>query len=509
MVTYDNYSDKHSHVKISEEEMRRKYYKYLEEQEMPLNEARQGAASSASAAAAGGPGPKDRRPQPDFNVGHFISSWKTDNAGVSGTNQIQLPLVPNGDYYFQVDWGDGDVDIIKEWDQKEARHTYATAGTYTITIGGTFRGFVFNGGGDRLKLMSISQWGNSFTIMSNTFRNCTNLTIDATDMPQVENLQNAFWECRSLTTVPNMKDWDVSQCITLNGTFFNCRLFNTDISDWNTGNVTNTAGAFYDCHSFNQPIGSWDMSKVTSMFAMFERNFVFNQDISSWDTSNVTSMGYMFAQCTAFNQNIGAWNVSKVTSMGQMFQSATNFNNGESPSINNWNVSNVTNMTSMFNGASTFNQPIGNWNVSKVTTMSSMLRALSFNQNIGSWDVSNVTNFSSFLQSNSVFNQDLSGWNVAGKVTSWSNAFISSPVNFSLAGWDVSGTTTLAGIVNTSTFSSANYSATLIGWAAQPFIRPNTAFAVGSVQYTAEAAAARATLVDTYGWTITDGGQVV
>lgn len=25
MITYDNYSDKHSHLKISEEEMRRKY----------------------------------------------------------------------------------------------------------------------------------------------------------------------------------------------------------------------------------------------------------------------------------------------------------------------------------------------------------------------------------------------------------------------------------------------------------------------------------------------------
>jgi surface protein len=510
MTTYENYSDKHSHLKISEKEMRRKYYKYLEEQEMPLNEARQGAASSASAAAAGGPGPRDRRPQPDFSVGQFISSWKTDNTGISSTNQIQLPLIPNGDYYFQVDWGDGDVDIIKEWDQKEARHTYATAGTYTVTIGGTFRGFVFAGGGDRRKLLNISQWGNSFTIMNNCFNGCSNLTIDATDIPEVESIGNSFNSCSVLSVVPNMKDWDVSRCTSISGTFGFCSLFNTDISDWDVSNVTQMGGAFYHCLAFNQPLGSWNMGNVTNTFAMLERNTSFNQVISSWDTSNVTNMGYMLERCSAFNQDIGSWDVSKVTNMGNMLQSATNFNNGGLPSINNWDTSNVTNMAAMFNGATTFNQPIGSWNVSKVTSMDSMLRiSSSFNQDIGSWDVSNVTTFRQFLQSNSIFNQNLSSWPISGKVTTWFRSFDSPPVNFSLASWDVSGTTDLTGIIRSTTFSSANYSATLIGWAAQPFIRPNTVFNVGSVQYTAEAAAARATLVDTYGWTITDGGQVV
>ena len=55
--------------------------------------------------------------------------------------------------------------------------------------------------------------------------------------------------------------------------------------------------------------------------------------------------------------------------------------------------------------------------------------------------------------------------------------------------------------------STANYDATLISWAAQtPQSNININF--GGSQYSYEAVAARNTLINTYNWTITDGGGI-
>ena len=100
----------------------------------------------------------------------FVSAWKTDNTslGSSGVNQVRLPLESGGTYNFDVDWeSDDKVDeTITAWDQ--AIHTYASAGTYTITISfpnksSRLSGWRFNYGGDRLKILNISQWGGRST----------------------------------------------------------------------------------------------------------------------------------------------------------------------------------------------------------------------------------------------------------------------------------------------------------------------------------------------------------
>jgi surface protein len=291
MNQFQEYKKKYGHLSSDEKEMRRKFYTYLEEQNMML----EAITTSSSSAVSGGVGGGERpRTVPNFSTGQFITSWKTDNAGTSGSTQIQLPLVQNGDYYFQVSWGDGNVDIIQSWNQKEATHTYATAGTYTVTIGGTFKGFIFNNGGDRLKLLTVSQWGTSFTIQSGSFSGCSNMTISATDLPIVENLNGSFYACSSMVTVPNMNSWDISNAVDMGGCFALCTLFNTNIGNWNTGNVTSMSGTFNGASAFNQPIGTWNTSKVAYMGFMFTNANAFNQNIGAWDTSNVLYMSAMF-----------------------------------------------------------------------------------------------------------------------------------------------------------------------------------------------------------------------
>jgi len=241
---------------------------------------------------------------------------------------------------------------------------------------------------------------------------------------------------------------------------------------------------FSGATSFNQPIGSWNVSNVTDMSGMFEFAFAFNQPIGTWNVSQVTIMAGMFESALAFNQPIGTWNVSKVTNMGGMFSSVFGDTSFNQP-IDSWNVSQVTIMAGMFVGATSFNQPIGSWDVSKVTNMSGMFAyATEFNKPIGSWNVSNVTDMGSMFEVATAFNQNIGSW-------------------------DVSKVTVMDAMFFRSKLSTANYDATLIGWAKRGInggvLKQGIYFDGGNSNY-CNGLGARNYLINTYGWNITDGG---
>jgi surface protein len=303
----------------------------------------------------------------------FETTWDTANisTGSSNDNQIQLPLVSAGEYDFTVYWGDGTNDVITSWDDAAVTHTYAAAGVYEVSIHGTIKGFGFNNFGDKLKLLEISQWGSlNLGNGGSYFYGASNLKITAMDIPDLTGttyLYLMFGYCSSLTTVPNMDLWDVSNVESMDSMFYEASSFNQDIGSWDVSNVSDMGSMFRGATSFDKDIGSWNVSKVTSMAGMFQGT-LFNQNIGSWIVSNVTSMSFMFAGNTSFNQDIGSWNVAKVTNMSSMFLSVTSFNQD----IGSWDVAKVTNMFHMFSGATSFNQDIGSWDVSKVTDMTSM-----------------------------------------------------------------------------------------------------------------------------------------
>jgi surface protein len=276
-----------------------------------------------------------------------------------------------------VDWGDGTSDTITNHLAAAVTHTYPSSGTYTVKITGNLLGWQFNNGGDRLKILNISQWGALNISVDSGFWGCTNLTCSATDAPIITS--------------------------------------------------TSLLNYFNSCTNFNGAIGNWNTSNVATMQSMFVNASSFNQNIGSWNVSQVTNMQSMFVNASSFNQNIGSWNVSQVTNFSSMFSNATAFNNGGSDDIDNWVLSTTSNIniSGMFSGANTtvsckFNRYIGSWDTQQVTNMSSMfLNNTSFNQNIGSWNTSNVTNMQSMVRSATSFNQDISDWNIAN-VTNFS-----------------------------------------------------------------------------------------
>ena len=193
----------------------------------------------------------------------FAFTAKTDNTGVSTSTQFQLPLTTSTGLNIVVDWGDASTSTITSHLDAAVTHTYASAGTYSISITGTLPGFQFNNAGDKLKILNISNWGVLDITTNRAFRGCTNLTCSATDAPTIS--------------------------------------------------TVDLAGTFLNCTNFNGNIGNWDTSGVTNMGSMFLGAVTFNQDISTWDTRAVTNMANMFQSATAFDQNLGSWDVANVT----------------------------------------------------------------------------------------------------------------------------------------------------------------------------------------------------
>jgi len=353
----------------------------------------------------------------------------------------------------------------------------------------------------------IGGWDvSNVTNMSSMFReaNTFNQDIGGWDVSNVTNMDSMFTFASSFNQ--DIGSWDVSNVTRMAQMFRGATSFNQDIGSWDVSNVTNMVDMFFRASSFNQDIGSWDVGNVPNMTRMFNFANSFNQDIGSWDVSNVTVMSGMFGGASSFNQDIGGWNVGNVTSLQQMFRSATAFNQN----IGSWNVSNVTNMLFMFFRASSFNQDIGSWDVGNVTNMEQMFEtATAFNQNIGSWDVGNVTNMTRMFRTAAAFNQNIGSWNVSN-VTNMNNMFLNATsFDQDISSWDVSNVTLMNDMFNGVTLSTTNYDSLLTGWDALT-LQPNVNFHGGNSIFCRTAAqAARANMIASDGWTITDGGVCV
>lgn len=285
--------------------------------------------------------------------------------------------------------------------------------------------------------------------------------------------------------IVNITQWGNLSLGNFGSYFYGCSNLNlTSISDvLDLTGTTNLQKGFSHCPLLDK-VGNmdvWDVSKVTNMNSMFSNTDIFNQEIGQWDVSSVTDMQYMFHKAPAFNQDIGVWDVSSVSDMEGMFSYAKLFNQD----IGVWDVSSVVDIEGIFSYAIHFNQDIGSWDVSSVTDMMGMFfNASSFNQDIGGWNVSSVTEMSVMFDNATSFNQDIGGWNVSSVIE-------------------------MAGMFNGLLLSIMNYNYLLIGWSALD-LQTDVTFDGGDSQYSGgEAVAARKILVDTFGWTISDGGFVI
>ncbi len=426
-----------------------------------------------------------------------------------------------------------------------------SASTYRVFVTGTFPRIYFWFSNETTKIRTIEQWGTiAWTSMRNAFYGCNNLTT-ATGNPVltgVTDMSFMFYDCTNFNG--NITGWNTATVTNMSNMFGSCGKFNANISIWNTAAVTNMSNMFSSCGKFNQPIGTWNTAAVTNMESMFQysafnqdisiwktaavtnmnnmfRSTPFNQDIGTWTTSAVTNMQGMFAS-TPFNQDISIWNTAAVTNMAGMFNDARAFNQpigtwttsavtdmsymfyqayAFNQPIGTWTTSAVTNMSNMFKRASAFNQPIGTWTTSAVTDMSYMFNdAFNFNRPIGTWTTSAVTNMSNMFDNAYAFNQPIGTWTTSA-VTDMSNMFYNAQAfNQNLGKWTLNSNVIINTMLAGSSMDCANYSATLVGWAAQPSLPEFIQLGAYGIKYGTDATTARNILTTTKFWNIYDDG---
>lgn len=501
----------------------------------------------------------------------FTINTANTSTGSTAADQFKLPLVSSLPLNAVVDWGDGSSDTITVFNQAETTHTYASSGTYTVSITGDLSGWQFANGGDKLKMLNVASWESLNISVEHGFWGCTNLTATATDAPTITSasLLRYFQNCANFNGA--IGNWDISNVSNIEDMFNSATLFNADISSWNTSNVTfarslflfassfnqdvstktinvgqpneyiawdvsqvsSMTNLFFGASAFNQDIGNWDTSAVTNMQYMFNSATLFNQDIGSWDTSAVTTMGNMFQSATAFNQDIGNWNTSSVTTMLDMFSNARAFNQDINTKIVNvglpseyiaWDTSSVGIMQGMFNGAFLFNGDISNWDISSVTGMRSMFNnARAFNQDISTktinaglpneyvaWDTSNVNNMSIMFASTLVFNQNIGNWDVSS-VNNMASMFNESVAfNQDIGLWNVSNVTNFDNFManrSAANYSAANLDSIYNGWSLLT-LSPNESISFGTINYTAAGQEGKNILTNSpNNWVIVDGSQ--
>ena len=271
----------------------------------------------------------------------FVTTWKTDNPGASGATSITVPMV-GGPYDLDVD-NDGIADQFGL--NGPTLFDFGVPGTYSIGIHGSFDSIRFDNNSDKLKFLSVDQWGTGrWTSMNSAFHGAANLQVTANDTP------------------------DFSAVTDMESMFRGASLADPDTSNWNTSSVTNMNFLFYEAVSASPDTSNWNTSMVESMRGMFFLATSANPDVSAWNTSRVADMVGMFFGATSARPDTSNWDTGAAEDISLMFYNATLAN----PDVSNWNTAQVANMQGMFYGATSADPNTGDWDVTSVTNASQM-----------------------------------------------------------------------------------------------------------------------------------------
>jgi surface protein len=260
-----------------------------------------------------------------------------------------------------------------------------------------------------------------------TFSGCVQLIdlsgMDGWDMTRVIDIQSAFLNCSSLTTI-NPALWNLSNLTNANGMFSGCSsLTSLDVSNWDVSSLATFSSMFLGCSSITTlDTSNWTTTSATTFASTFRGSGITSIDISSFDFSNVTTASSMFYDCDGLT-TIDSSSMQGSFSMGSMFYLCSNLTtitlpvSGLQPTymnsmfrscpvlatINNFNAidtSLCTSLSSLFDQSDAITSvDMSNWDLSVCTTMSSFA---SNTNSITSIDMTGVTfrtagvSFSSF-----------------------------------------------------------------------------------------------------------------
>lgn len=294
-----------------------------------------------------------------FTADDFIITVKTDNVseGSSAANQYTIPAEGTYTVYYEsmpagiTGSAPAFTGVSCTTCPPLQTITFPSVGIYKIGLrpAGTtpLWHFVNSIASDKLKILTIEQWGTAqWSTLNAMFNGCTNLTtLNATDKPDMSNSPNMgfmFYNCTNFTGGSSMNSWNTTAVTNMSGMFWGATVFNQDISGWNTSNVTDMGVMFRNAASFNKPLNKWNTSKVTQMHYMFDGAAKFNRPLNKWNTSAVQEMQGMFMNASGFNQPVDKWDLSALSSADYMFYNSgmdcSNYSNTLAGWANNGNT---------------------------------------------------------------------------------------------------------------------------------------------------------------------------
>ena len=162
--------------------------------------------------------------------------------------------------------------------------TIAAGDEVTITMEAhNLRRFYMDGGPDKNKIIGVAQWGGvKWSSMNSTLMGCRNLTVTASDVPDLSNV--------------------------------------TDMTE------------MFNSSNFNSPIGNWDVSNISSMARMFSVSS-FNQSLGDWTLKAgvdlTTFLDNSDMDCVNYSQTLIGWAANPNTPSG-LTMSATGISYGTS-----------------------------------------------------------------------------------------------------------------------------------------------------------------------------------
>jgi len=227
----------------------------------------------------------------------FRTRWKTDNSGVSTSTEILIPTT-TGTYDCTINGvAKTNSDIVTVGGRTGFLLDFGTAGTYDVAIEGTFPRIFFNNGGDRLKLVSVENWGNIAwaSSMQGAFWGCSNMVFNAADVPDTSAVTSyalAWRNCSGLTSFPSI---DTSEGTNFQQAWEGCSGL-TSFPSIDTAKGTNFQQAWSGCNKLTS-FPSIDTAEGTN-FQQAWQNCSGLTSFPSLDTAKGTNFFFAWAGCS-------------------------------------------------------------------------------------------------------------------------------------------------------------------------------------------------------------------
>ena len=236
-----------------------------------------------------------------------------------GQNYCAFRFTTNTGQY-QVDWGDGTVELFNSNVTAEHEYNYATISNSTLTSRGYKQSMI------------------TVTAVSGNLLTCNFQQRFTTTPAQTAQYTTGFLDC--ILSMPNantglsivfgpdsfngvahrlVERFDIKTVgnATLLNALFRLCLSLQSVPLFNTANVTNMNGMFNSCISI-KTVPLFNTQNVTIMQSMFATCSSL-QAVPLFNTQNVTAMAAMFSGCVIL-QSVPLFNTIKVQAVGQMFR---------------------------------------------------------------------------------------------------------------------------------------------------------------------------------------------